>query len=156
MSVPVALIVVAALNGPRSIRLISHLVPELIEVRSKELAGRDGINCGRVSVRGNPKQATDCALAANQAGKPFRVIYNRMGFDSSIAVAIVRTPSGAVTSLFYDSDPTGAGIRFFQVIDSKPCPVPVHLWVNPSGRINCFQPETSAPQDIMSPNAEPY
>ena len=130
--------------------------PDLLEKRSKELAGPNAVDCGRVPIRGNPKTATDCALAAQQAGKPLRVRYDLQGFDSAVAVAIVRTHIGTVGALMYDSDPMGGGGRAREVVYPKRCPEPVHLWVNPSGRINCFQKESSPPRDAMSPNAEPY
>jgi hypothetical protein len=132
------------------------LQPDLLEQQSKELAGPAAVNCGRVPVAGNPKMATNCALAAQIAGKPFRVRYDIQGIDSFVAVAIVRTPIGRVGALQYDSDPAGGGGRAHEVVYPKMCPEPVHLWVNPSGRINCFQAKSSPPKDAMSPNAEPY
>ena len=129
---------------------------DLLELQSKNLAGPDAVDCGRVPVGGDPKVATECALAAQRAGKPFRVRYDIRGIDSFIAVAIVRTPIGTVGTLQYDSDPMGGGGRAHEVVSPKRCPEPVHLWVNPNGRINCFQKESSPPKDVMSPNAEPY
>jgi hypothetical protein len=127
-----------------------------MELQSTNLAGPDAVDCGRVPVGGDPKVATECALAAQRAGKPFRVRYDIRGIDSFIAVAIVRTPIGIVGTLQYDSDPMGGGGRAHEVVFPKRCPAPVHLWVNPNGRINCFQKESSPPKDVMSPNAEPY
>ena len=129
---------------------------DLLELQSKNLAGPEAVDCGRVPVGGDPRVATECALAAQRAGKPFRVRYDIRGIDSFIAVAIVRTPIGTVGTLQYDSDPRGGGGRAHEVVSPKRCPEPVHLWVNPNGRINCFQKESSPPKDVMSPNAEPY
>jgi hypothetical protein len=129
---------------------------DLLELQSKNLAGPEAVDCGRVPVGGDPKVATECALAAQRAGKPFRVRYDIRGIDSFIAVAIVRTPIGTVGTLQHDSDPMGGGGRAHEVVSPKRCPEPVHLWVNPNGRINCFQKESSPPKDVMSPNAEPY
>jgi hypothetical protein len=129
---------------------------DLLEQQSKGLAGRDAVDCGRVAIDGDPKVATECALAAQDAGKPFRVRYDIRGVDSFVAVGVVRTPIGTVGALQYDSDPAGGGGRAHEVVYPKRCPEPVHLWVNPSGRINCFQKESSPPKDVMSPNAEPY
>ena len=84
---------------------------DLLELQSKNLAGPDAVDCGRVPVGGDPKVATECALAAQTAGKPFRVRYDIRGIDSFIAVAIVRTPIGTVGTLQYDSDPMGGGGR---------------------------------------------
>jgi hypothetical protein len=126
-----------------------------LEIESKRLAGPNAIDCGRVGIKGDPKAATQCAVAAQKAAKPFRVRYDLRGIDSSVAVAIVRTPIGTVGTLSYDSDPSG-GSHVGEAVYPKKCPEPVHLWINPSGRINCFQKESSPPKDIMSPNAEPY
>lgn len=129
---------------------------DLLEKRSEKLAGPGAVECGRVGIRADPKAATACALAAQEAGKPFRIRYDLQGIDSAVAVAIVRTPSGKVDALNYDSDPSGGGRRGGGVVYPTSCPEPVHLWVNPSGRINCFQQATSSPKDVMSPNLEPY
>jgi len=126
-----------------------------LEIESKRLAGPGAIDCGRVNIKGDPKEATECAIGAQKAAKPFRIRYDLQGIDSLVAVAIVRTPSGTVGSLMYDSDPSGGG-QVGEVVYPKRCPEPVHLWINASGRINCFRQETSPPKDVMSPNAEPY
>lgn len=130
--------------------------PDLLEKQSKQLAGPNSVDCGRVGIGADPKSATACALAAQKAGKPFRVRYDLQGFDSAVAVAIVRTSIGTVGMLNYDSDPSGRGRLGGGVIYPKRCPEPVHLWVNPSGRINCFQQASAPPKDIMAPNMEPY
>ena len=133
-----------------------HILSEdKLDIESKTLAGPGAIDCGSVKIKGDPKEATECAIGAQKAAKPFRIRYDLQGFDSVVAVAIVRTPSGTVGSLMYDSDPSG-GSHVGAAVYPKRCPEPVHLWINPSGRINCFQQETSPPKDVMSPNAEPY
>jgi hypothetical protein len=59
--------------------------------------------------------------------------------------------------LTYDSCPSGCGFSFFgQSVHVDACPQPNHLYVNPKGRINCFQAELSYPKNLMSPNSEPY
>jgi len=130
--------------------------PDLLNSQSKQMMGPSGIDCGSVSIRENPKDATECALGAQKAGEPFRVLYYLQGIDSFVGVAIVRTPDGAVIALQYDSDPMGGGGRAHEMVSPKRCPEPVNLWVNPSGRLNCFQRASSPPQNGMSPNAEPY
>jgi hypothetical protein len=136
---------------PRSV-----LLPGDLELQSKNFAGPNAVDCGRVLIQGDPEIATECALAAQKAGKPFRVRYDLQGIDSFVAVAIVRTQVGTVESLMWDSDPSGGGRRGPGVVFPKRCPEPVHLWVGPHGRVNCFQAEHSPPKDPMSPNAEPY
>jgi len=130
--------------------------PDRLEKQSKEWAGPQGIDCGRVPVRGDPKAATACALAAQKAGKPFRVRYDLQGIDSEVAMGIVRTPAGKVIAISYDGDPSGHWRYGDGFTYPKLCPEPVHLWVNPGGRINCFQQASAPPKDVMSPNLEPY
>jgi len=132
-----------------------RLKEDRLEVESKRLAGPGAIDCGRVTTKGDPKDATQCAIAAQKAEKPFRVRYDIQGIDSAVAVALVRTPVGTVGVLTYDSDPSG-GSHVGAVVYPKRCPEPVHLWLTPSGRVNCFPPEASARKDVMAPNAEPY
>jgi hypothetical protein len=127
-----------------------------LDSESKRLAGAHAIDCGRVSLDGDPKAATKCALSAQKAGKPFRVRYDVQGVDSEVALATVRTPEGTVCLLLYDSDPSGGGRRGDGVVLSRRCPDPVHLSVDPRGRIDCFQKESSPPPILMCPNADPY
>jgi hypothetical protein len=116
-----------------------------LEIESKKLAGPGAIDCGRVKIKGDPKDATECAIGAQKAAKPFRIRYDLQGIDSLVAVAIVRTPSGTVGALTYDGDPSGGG-HVGEVVYPKRCPEPVHLWINPSGRIHCFQQKPPRPK----------
>ena len=125
-----------------------------LDSESKRLAGPHAIDCGRVSLNGDPKAATKCALLAQKAGKPFRVRYDLHGIDSETALATVRSPEGTVCRLLYDSDPFGGGRRGGGVVISGKCPDPVHLWVDPGGRIDCLLKESSPA--MMCPNADPY
>jgi hypothetical protein len=127
-----------------------------LDSESKRLAGAHAIDCGRVLLDGNPKAATNCALSAQKAGKPFRLRYDLQGVDSEVALAIVRTPEGTVCRLLYDSDPSGGGRRGGGVVFSRRCPDPVHVWVDPTGRIDCFQKESLPAPLLMCPNADRY
>ena len=153
----VLFLVLGAVNNLPSTLLVPA-VGDCMEWQSRRLMGRHGIDCGRVRVRSDPKAATDCALNAQAQGKPFRVRYDILGFDSAVAGGIVRTPSGQLYGLSFDGDPSGQGgtSLFRQRVDKTPCPQPIHLWVNPKGRINCFQQQLSQPANLMSPNFEPY
>jgi hypothetical protein len=118
---------------------------DFLERHSRLLAGSSGIDCGRVSVRADPAPATKCALRAQAKRKPFRVRYDQMGVDSIVALAMVRTPAGSLSVLHYDSDPSGGGGELHGFIYPTPCPEPVHLWVNPKGRVDCFHNESKDP-----------
>jgi hypothetical protein len=132
-------------------------VGDLMDWKAGYLAGRHGVNCGRVRVGKDATSATQCALKAEAEGRPFRVAYEIQGYDAIVAGGIVRRPDGRILALSYDSCPMGCGYDLFQqAVQVTPCPQPFHLHVNPKGRINCFQAELSQPRDIMSPNIEPY
>ena len=131
--------------------LLTRVTGDRMDWESHFLAGFWSVNCGRVSIRGDASLATQCALHANAEGKSFRVVYEIRGYDSSVAGAVVRTHSGRLLFLSYD------GMSFLrQRIGVTPCPQPYHLYVNPLGRLNCFQEGLSYPQNIASPNMEPY
>jgi hypothetical protein len=135
---------------------IDGLGPDLLEKRSQQLAGPNALDCGRVAPRVEPKKATDCALAANKAGKPFRVRYDMQGIDSYVAVAFVRLPDGTVEALSYDSDPAGGGGRAHEVVGVSKCPLPINLYATPKGHLTCVPPKLPAPRDVMSPTFDPY
>jgi hypothetical protein len=128
-----------------------HVTGDAMDWKSHYLAGIYSVNCGRVKIRGDASMATDCALQADAEAKPFRVIYNIQGYDSSVAGGVVRTADGRLLFLSFD------GFSFLhQHINVTPCPKPYHLCVNPEARVNCFQQQLSYPQNIASPNMEPY
>ena len=130
---------------------LSRLTGDRMDWESQFLAGLRSVNCGRVRIRGDASLATRCALHADAERKPFRVIYEIQGYDSNVAGAVVRTRKGRLLFLSFD------GMSFLrQRVDVTPCPQPYHLYVNPLGRINCFHEELSYPQNIASPNMEPY
>ena len=141
--------------------LSSWLVPMIgdsMDWRSRWFMGRHGIDCGEVKVHGDPTTATNCVLKADSQGRPFRVRNDIMGYDSAVAGGIVLTPRGEFYGLSFNGDPAGQGgtSLFRQHVTTTPCPRPVHLWVNPKGRINCFQQQLSPPAGITAPNFEPY
>lgn len=131
--------------------LLLRLTGDLMDWKSHLLSGINSVNCGRVKIGEPVSVATRCTLQASAERKPFRVIYNLQGIDSSVAGGIVRTRDGRVLSLSYD----GLSLPF-QQIDVKPCPQPYHLYVNSEGRINCFRQELPYPESLASPNIDPY
>lgn len=137
---------------------INFIRGDAMERRSRELATMGSVNCGRVGIRGDPKEATKCALGANSAGVPFRIRYDIQGIDSSVAGGFARTPDGQLFALSFDGDPWGGGGTSLarQRVTVNECPKPYHFYVNPMGRLNCFQPQLSSPSNLMSPNLEPY
>src|SRR5215469_2427745 len=88
---------------------VIRMFGESMDWRSRWLMGRHGIDCGRVKINANPKMATDCALKAQAADRPFRVRYDILGYDAEVAGGIVRTPAGELYALSFDGNPAGGG-----------------------------------------------
>jgi hypothetical protein len=80
---------------------------DLMEKRSQDLSGMGSTDCGTVGINQNPELATKCALHAFWQAEPFRVRYDLMGIDSSVAEGIVGSPGGRVYALSFDGDPAG-------------------------------------------------
>lgn len=129
---------------------------DAMDWRSRWLAGSHCINCGRVRIGQN--QATKCGLEANAEGRPFRVRYDIQGWDSPVAGGLIRTGDEHLYALSFDGDPSGGGRTSLwrQTVDVASCPEPTRLYVNPKGRLNCFQAALSYPRGITSANMEPY
>ena len=137
--------------------LLVRVAGDAMDWKSHYLAGFGSVDCGRVKVRGDASGATQCALQADGKAKPFHVVYDIQGIDSIVAGGIVRTHSGQLLALSNDSCPSGCGSSLLQQrVSVTPCPQPYHLYVNPRGRLNCFQAQLSPPKSIMSPNSEAY
>jgi hypothetical protein len=122
------------------------------------LAGSQSINCGRARIGQDPEPATRCGLEAFAAGRAFQVRYDIVGYDAPVAGGLVRTANGQLLALSFDGDPGGGGRTSLwgQRVDVQSCPKPARLYVNPKGRLNCFQAELSPPVGITSPNMESY
>ncbi len=131
---------------------------DAMDWRSWWLAGRHSVNCGRVRIGQDPEPATKCGLEAYAAGRPFRVRYDIKGWDSPVAGGLVRTADGRLHALSFVGDPGGGGRTSLwgQRVEVQLCPEPTRLYVNPKGRLNCFQAESSPPAGITSPNMESY
>ena len=159
--VKAVLLALAALTMIRAVPCASQAsdprgFKDALDARSAELVGPQGVDCGRVHPREDAKKTTECGLAAQAAGQAFRIRYDLQGIDSAVAVGIVRTSAGEVLALFFDGDPMGGGgvSPLRQRVSVRPCPKPVHLWVDRSGRISCFQQQSASPANIMSPTPD--
>ncbi|PYV16132.1 MAG: hypothetical protein DMG21_12685 [Acidobacteria bacterium] len=129
-----------------------------LDRRSRNLASRNAVDCGKVRVGGDPTASTKCALEMQARGKPFRVRYDILGMDYPMASGLVRTPEGQVYVLSFVGGTTVEGGTSFwhQTVSQTACPQPTNLWVNPAGRVDCFSNSLVPPHDIMSPNPEPH
>jgi hypothetical protein len=131
---------------------------DAMDWRGAWLVGRHGINCGEVRIGQDPGAATNCALNAHAAGRPFRVRYDIMGWDEPVAGGLVGASDGRLYALSFMGDPGGGGRTSLwgQRVDVRSCPKPSRLYVNPKGRLNCFQAALSPPAGLTSPNMEAY
>jgi hypothetical protein len=114
------------------------------------LAGRHGVNCGRVRMGQDPAPATRCGIEAFVTGRPFHVRYDITGMDSPVAVALVRTANGRMRALSFVGDASGGkGTSFWgQRVDVQACPEPARLYLYRLGTVmNCFPAELSYSPD---------
>src|SRR5260370_42593924 len=87
--------------------LLVRVTGDAMDWRSHYSAGLFSTNCGRVRIRKDPTKATECALKANSEGRPFRVVYDIQGIDSTVAGGIVRKSDGKLLALQFDGCPSG-------------------------------------------------
>lgn len=128
-----------------------HIFGDVMEWRSRLLAGWGAMNCGTVPIRGNADVATDCALRAFASHRPFRVRYGLQTHDTVMAAGVVASPDGRVYELIFSGGPpTGITDVFRQRVAIDACPVPPSLRRTPKGRISCFDPGPHTPANWTS------
>jgi len=96
----------------------------------QELAGKSATNCGRLGLTGNLQAASDCALQANKAKKPFYVAYDMPG----LTVGVVGAANGKLFAIQYDAARGAAP----SPVTAVECPAA--LRVAQSGRVTCVSP----------------
>ncbi len=100
---------------------------DAFEQKLQETAGGNATNCGRVQQQApEVKKASDCALQAAQAKKPFYVGYEMPG----LAVGVAGSSDG---KLFTVQSETSQGQA---KVTATPCPAELRL--AQSGRVTCF------------------
>jgi hypothetical protein len=84
--------------------------PSFGEFRStvKDLAGTGARDCGVIRLRETNHRLLDCAREAIQSNEPFAIIVQRQGIDSQIFSGLVRSKTGEIWSVDWDSDITGS------------------------------------------------
>jgi hypothetical protein len=124
---------------------------DVMEWKSRWIAGWGAVNCGTVPIRGNADAATDCALRAFAAHQPFRVRYGLQTFDTVMAVGVAAAPNGRVYEvIFSGGTPTGTTDLFGQRVVTSACTAPVSLRRTPKGRVSCFGPGPKTPANWIS------
>jgi hypothetical protein len=115
-----------------------------------KLAGSGATDCGRIGMSGDVQTASNCAMQANDAKKPFYVRYDLPMPDAQMAIATVRTADGKLVSVQYDSKGwekplEGAKLSADKTVAVGPCPAPENLRIASSGRVTCFPPTKMPP-----------
>lgn len=126
--------------------------------KARELGGRHAVDCGRVTLHEDPINASNCAMAAFQRHRPFRVRYDLRGIDSNVSAGLVYTPRGKLYEVDWDGDPYGGGgfSPERQQVGTALCPQPWQIRINARDRVTCYAASQTNAPNIMSPNWEPY
>ncbi len=158
--VVLGVVILWSLPGLRPLGLTGGLVlqsPPIVDLLDQTLArsSPDATNCGRVKVRGNPTEATDCAMGAFKQHKPFKVRYDQQGIDSSVAVGFAGRNDGTFKAWTFDGDFMGGGgtSATRQRVDEIPCPMPLILRRTKNGKLTCFPAvsKTNSEQNNLLP-----
>jgi hypothetical protein len=133
----------------------ANTTPDAMSAELAKLAGSGATDCGRIAMNGDVQTASQCAMKANEAKKPFYVRYDLPMPDAQMAIATVRTADGKLMSVQYDSKGwekpvEGSTLNADKTVAVAPCPKPENLRVASSGRVTCFAP-TQMPAG-MSPH----
>jgi hypothetical protein len=133
----------------------ANTTPDAMTAELTKLAGPGATDCGRIAMSGDVQTASQCAMQANSAKKPFYVRYDLPMPDAQMAIATVRTADGKLVSVQYDSKGWEKPVEGAKLNDTKtvavgPCPAPENLRIASSGRVTCFAP-TQMPAG-MSPH----
>lgn len=111
---------------------------DVMDWKGRWISGRNAVNCGNVSVRLDPKAATDCALVAFAAHKPFRVRYRLQTMDTVMAAGVVSSANGQLYEiLFSGGTPTGRTDVFRQRFIVNACQAEASLKRTANGRVTC-------------------
>lgn len=128
-----------------------HTFGDVMDWKSRWIAGGGATNCGSVPVRGNVDAATDCALRAFEAHRPFRVRYGLQTMDTVMAAGVVADSKGRVYEmLFSGMSPTGTVDVIRQRVIVKACPTPTSVRRTPRGRVACFAQGDTSPEASIS------
>jgi hypothetical protein len=122
---------------------------DAMTAQMKKLAGSGARDCGTVPAQDTAVQpASDCAMQANGANKPFFVRYQLPVPDAQMAIATVRSSDGKLYTVQYSSEGYKAAAQGGSLSDDKKistmqCPdAPLRVAV--SGRVTCFPQQQNA------------
>jgi len=117
---------------------------DVLESRLRTLAGNDATNCGRITPGADVKAASDCAMQANTAKRPFYVGYEMPGGEMGlITFAFAGDNTGKVHRVEYSpkgwqGQMTGGELTDNNQAFTADCTAPLRL--AQSGRVTCIPP----------------
>jgi hypothetical protein len=124
--------------------ILEYAVPGMAS-RLTGLAGKDALDCGRVTLNQKPKGASDCARKAFADGKPFYVSYDRKGWGGGYTVGFARDTKGKLSFVEYMSEgwppqppSEGARVSDDNHIRFGDCPKPPVLFDPGTGELVCI------------------
>ena len=121
---------------------------DAMEWKGRWISGRSAVNCGNVPVRRDPEAATDCALRAFAAHKPFRVRYGLQTMDTVMAAGVISSDKGQLYEiLFSGGTPTGRIDVFRQRLLVNACQAHASLKRTANERVTC---DPATPDSIIS------
>jgi len=129
---------IAAGFGPyRICQAFVDLVGDKLEWRARSLAGKQGVNCGRVESGHDARAANDCVRNSLASGKAFRVRYTAQTIEGGLSTGLVRSPQGRVYEIMLDDKPWRGGPSLFrEQIAVEECST--ELRVTHGGRLTCI------------------
>ena len=134
---------VAAGFGPYHIcQGFVDLVGDKLEWRARSLAGKQGVNCGRVDGGHDARSANDCVRNSLALGRAFRVRYKVPTIDGNVSTGLVRSPQGHLYEIIFEGNPGNVGrfsdntSLFRQQISIEECST--ELQVTHGGRLTCI------------------
>jgi hypothetical protein len=116
---------------------------------SKRMAGRNAMDCGRVPIGGDAREASNCVLSAVGDKRPFRVRYETTSSDQASAVGLIGARDGHIYHLFFLGGAPDGRVHFFtQSVWVTRCPEPIVFhkqldWGRDSGMITCLVTDAS-------------
>lgn len=127
----------------------------MVDQKLQELAGKGATNCGRIKSvdQANTKTASNCAVEAAQAKKPFFVAYDMPG----LTVGIAGTHDGKLYAVQAQSAAPVEGQTSTTSTSSTPGqvtvnPCPSELRVASSGRVTCYAAGSFGTGSGMNPH----
>jgi hypothetical protein len=112
------------------------LVGDKLDWRARSLAGKEGVNCGRVESGHDARAANDCVKNSLALGKAFRVRYDVQAIEGSLYAGLVRSQQGRTFEIILDDKSSrGAPSLFRQQVAVEECTT--ELRVTHGGRLTC-------------------